>query len=63
MRDSKGHFVKGNSEGYTSNRKDAIKGKLSIRVSEDDLVALKNIPGWRERLREHIKLIIKDYGD
>ncbi len=63
MRNSKGHFVKGNSEGYISNRKEAIKGKLSLRVNEDDLTVLKNIPDWRERIRDHIKLIIKNHGD
>ncbi len=62
MRNSKGHFVKGNSEGYTSSRKETIKSNLSIMVNENDLAALKNIPGWRERVREHIKLIIKDHG-
>ena len=62
MRNSKGHFVKGNSEGFTSSRKETIKGKLTIMINEDDLATLKNIPGWRERVREHIKIIIKDHG-
>ncbi|MEO1559487.1 MAG: hypothetical protein AAFS12_07560 [Cyanobacteria bacterium J06632_19] len=62
MRNSKGHFVKGNSEGYTSSRRETIKGKLTIMINEEDLAALKNIPDWRERTREHIKLIIKDHG-
>ena len=62
-RNSKGHFVKGNSEGYTSSRRETIKGKLTIMINEDDLTALKNIPDWRECVRESIKLIIKDHGD
>ena len=56
MRNSKGHFVKGNSEGYTSNRKETIKGRLTIMINEDDLAALKNIPDWRERVREYLKI-------
>ena len=63
MRNSKGHFVKGNSEGYTSHRKESIKGRLTIMINENDLATLKNIPDWRERVREYIKLIIKDHGD
>ena len=63
MRNSKGHFVKGNSEGYTSSRKESIKGRLTIMINEDDLAALKNIPDWRERVREYLKLLIKDHGD
>ncbi|MEM9926215.1 MAG: hypothetical protein AAF915_21095 [Cyanobacteria bacterium P01_D01_bin.50] len=62
MRNYKGHFLKGNSEGYTSARKETIKGKLTIMINEDDLFALKNIPDWRERVREYIKLLIKDHG-
>ncbi|MEM9925733.1 MAG: hypothetical protein AAF915_18620 [Cyanobacteria bacterium P01_D01_bin.50] len=63
MRNSKGHFVKGNSEGYTSSRKESIKGRLTIMINEDDLATLKNIPDWRERVREYLKLLIKDHGD
>ena len=62
MRNSKGHFVKGNSEGYVSSREESIKGKLTIRINENDLTALKKIPDWRELVREYIKLIIKDHG-
>jgi hypothetical protein len=63
MRNSKGHFVKNNSEGFVSERKESIKGKLTIRINEDDLKALKNIPDWRERVRLAIKQVINDGGD
>ena len=34
MINSKGHFLKGNSEGYTSNRKETIKGRLTIMIKK-----------------------------
>lgn len=63
MRNSKGHFQKGHREGFKSDRAIPLKGKLTIKLEENDLTALKNIPDWREHVREYIKMIIKDHGD
>ena len=32
-------------------------------INENDLATLKNIPDWREHVREYIKLLIKDHGN
>ncbi|MEO1378664.1 MAG: hypothetical protein AAFW70_31280 [Cyanobacteria bacterium J06635_10] len=62
MRNSKGHFEKGHQEGFRSDRAIPLKSKLTIRLEEQDLIALKSIPNWREVVRENIKLIIKSHG-
>mgnify|MGYP001794463809 CR=1 FL=1 len=62
MRNSKGHFTKGHKEGFTSKRAIPLKGKLTIKLENNDLIALKNIPDWRELVRRQIKQLVNEHG-
>lgn len=64
MRDSKGHFIKGNNEGFTTNRKQPLTAQVAIRLTPQVKKKLKNIPDWQNLVREYIETIIrKDDGD
>ncbi|MGF1675618.1 MAG: hypothetical protein ACFCUV_18325 [Rivularia sp. (in: cyanobacteria)] len=63
MRNSKGHFTKGNEEGFTTNRKQPLSAQVAIRLSQQAKEKLKNIPEWQNQIRNFIEDIIKDHGE
>ncbi|MBE9213213.1 hypothetical protein IQ247_11095 [Plectonema cf. radiosum LEGE 06105] len=63
MRNSKGHFVKGNEEGFTTTRKQSLTAQVSIRLIPQVKEKLKSIPDWQKRVRDYIENIIKDDGE
>ena len=60
MRNSKGHFVKGNDEGFTTNRKQPLTAQVAIRLTPQVKEKLKNIPDWQSLVRGYIDTIVKD---
>ena len=62
MRNSKGHFVRGNSEGFNTNRNKALTAQISIRITAEDKETLKSVPIWQERLRTSIQQLIEEHG-
>ncbi|MEM7578777.1 MAG: hypothetical protein AAF316_02815 [Cyanobacteria bacterium P01_A01_bin.80] len=64
MRNSKGHFVKGNNEGFTTDRKQPLTAQVAIRLTPQVKEKLKNIPNWQNQVREIIEAIVrKNDGD
>ena len=64
MRNSKGHFVKGHKEGFTTNRKQPLTAQIAIRLTPQVKKKLKNIPDWQIQVRKFIEAItMKDDGD
>ncbi|MDY6902812.1 MAG: hypothetical protein SWZ49_32790 [Cyanobacteriota bacterium] len=63
MRDKSGHFKKGNTEGFVSNRPKVLKSLVGIRLTSEDKEALKNVPNWQERLRKYIQVLISEDGE
>ncbi len=63
MRDKSGHFKKGNTEGFVTDRPKALKSLVGIRLTPEDKEALKNVPNWQERLREYIQILINEDGE
>ncbi|MEM6754318.1 MAG: hypothetical protein AAF630_15255 [Cyanobacteria bacterium P01_C01_bin.38] len=62
MRNSKGHFVKGHKEGFTTNRKQSLTSQVAIRLTPEVKQKLKNIPDWQNQIRDFIEDMIKDDG-
>ena len=60
MRNSKGHFVKGNNEGFTTDRKQPLTAQVAIRLTPQVKEKLKNIPNWKNQIRDYIHEMIKD---
>ena len=60
MRNSKGHFVKGYDEGFTTNRKQPLTAQVAIRLTPQVKEKLKNIPDWQSLVRGYIDTIVKD---
>ncbi|MGD1909979.1 MAG: hypothetical protein ACFB2X_03695 [Rivularia sp. (in: cyanobacteria)] len=63
MRNKSGHFQKGNTEGFVSNRPESLKSTITVRLTAKDKEALKNVPDWQERLRQYIQLLIEEDGE
>lgn len=64
MRNPKGHFIKGNSEGFTTDRKQPLSAQVAIRITPQVKEKLKNIPSWQSQVREFIEAIVnEDDGD
>lgn len=63
MRDKSGHFKKGNTEGFTTDRPLALKSLVGIRLTSEDKEALKRVPNWQEQVREYIQELIKQHGE
>ncbi|MGB6294964.1 MAG: hypothetical protein WBF90_02120 [Rivularia sp. (in: cyanobacteria)] len=60
MRNTKGHFIKGNKEGFTTDRVEPLTAQIGIRLTEGEKQALTNIPNWKRRLRGFIQNMIED---
>lgn len=60
MRNSKGHFVKGNDEGFTSSREQSLTAQIAIRLTPQAKEKLKKIPNWQSKIRDFIEDIAKD---
>ena len=63
MRNSKGHFIKGNEEGFTTNRKQSLCAQVAIRLTPQAKEKLKNIPDWQNQIRDFIEDMVKDHCD
>ncbi|MEO1765047.1 MAG: hypothetical protein AAFR83_24555 [Cyanobacteria bacterium J06629_18] len=63
MRNKSGHFQKGNTEGFVSNRPESLKSTITVRLTAEDKKALKNVPNWQERLRDCIHILINKDGE
>ncbi len=63
MRDKSGHFKKGNTEGFVSNRNESLKSTITLRLTARDKETLKNVPNWQERLRDYIHILINKDGE
>ncbi len=63
MRNSKGHFVKGHKEGFTTNRKQPLTAQVAVRLTPQVKEKLKNIPNWQNQVRAFIEALVnKDNG-
>ncbi|MEO1375295.1 MAG: hypothetical protein AAFW70_13435 [Cyanobacteria bacterium J06635_10] len=62
MRNSKGHFIKGNEEGFTTNRKHPLTATATVRLTPQAKEKLQNIPNWQNKVRDFIEDMIKDDG-
>ena len=63
MRNSKGHFVKGHKEGFTTNRTQPLTAQVAIRLTPQVKEKLKNIPNWQNQVRAFIEALVnKDNG-
>ena len=62
MRDSKGHFVKGNKEGFIPGGDKPLTAHIGLKLTEDKKGALRQIPQWRDKLRSLIDAMIKEHG-
>ncbi|MEM7579143.1 MAG: hypothetical protein AAF316_04690 [Cyanobacteria bacterium P01_A01_bin.80] len=62
MRNSKGHFIKGNNEGFTTDRRQPLASQISIRLAPQIKEKLKNIPDWQNQVRDFIEDMVKDDG-
>ncbi len=60
MRNSKGHFVKGHKEGFTTDRTNPLTAQIAIRLTPQVKEKLKNIPNWKNQIRDYIHEMIKD---
>ena len=60
MRNSKGHFVKGHKEGFTTNRTQPLTAQVAIRLTPQVKEKLKNIPNWQNQVRGFIETIVKE---
>lgn len=63
MRNSKGHFIKGHKEGFTTDRLEPLTAQIGIRLTEREKQALTGISGWKKRLREYIQIMIENDGN
>ncbi|WP_414621443.1 hypothetical protein [Calothrix sp. CCY 0018] len=64
MRNSKGHFVKGHEEGFTTNRKQPLTAQIAIRLTPQVKEKLKNIPNWKSQVRDFIEVLVgEEHGD
>ncbi|MEO1378440.1 MAG: hypothetical protein AAFW70_30075 [Cyanobacteria bacterium J06635_10] len=59
MRNSKGHFIKGNNEGFTTDRKQPLTAQVAIRLTPQVKEKLKNIPDWQSLVRGYIETITR----
>ncbi|MEO1377034.1 MAG: hypothetical protein AAFW70_22625 [Cyanobacteria bacterium J06635_10] len=62
MRNSKGHFVKGNKEGFIPGGDKPLTAHIGLKLTEDKKEALRQIPQWRDKLRSLIDAMIKEHG-
>lgn len=60
MRNSKGHFFKGHKEGFTTDRTNPLTAQIAIRLTPQVKEKLKNIPNWKNQIRDYIHEMIKD---
>lgn len=63
MRNYKGHFVKGHKEGFTTDRTNPLTAQIAIRLTPQVKEKLKNIPNWKNQIRDYIHEMIKDDGE
>ena len=62
MRNIKGQFEKGNNEGFVAAGDKPLIAHIGLKLTEDNKVALKQIPEWRNKLRGLIEEMIKEHG-
>lgn len=62
MRNYKGQFVKGNEEGFITDRLKPLNAHVGIRLTTEDKEKLKSVPEWQGRLRNFIQQLIKEHG-
>ncbi len=60
---NRGHFTKGNKDGFTTDRSKPLNAHVGIRMTTEDKEALKNVPQWQERLRNYLKQLIEEHGE
>ena len=60
---NKGHFQEGNEHRYIAAGDKPLTAHIGLKLNEDDKAALKQIPGWSEKLRAAVKQIIKEHGE
>ncbi|MEO0573300.1 MAG: hypothetical protein AAF039_16455 [Bacteroidota bacterium] len=63
MRNSKGHFVKGNSEGFKTDRKQPLSAQVAVRLTPQVKEQLKQISEWQRQVRDFIENMVKDHCD
>ena len=57
---NKGHFQKGNKQGFTTEREEPLNATATIRLTQKQKQILKNTPDWQERVRQYIDSFCKD---
>lgn len=62
MRNSKGHFVQGNKEGFIPSGDKPLTAHIGLKLTEDKKEALRQIPQWRDKLRSLIDAMIEEHG-
>ena len=63
MLKNKGHFKKGNANRYVAAGDKPLTAHIGLKLTEEDKAALKQIPGWSDKLRAAVKQIIKKHGE
>lgn len=54
-----GHFKKGHTKGFTTDREEPLSTTATIRLTQRQKQILKNTPDWQERVRQCIESFCK----
>ena len=63
MKNYKKHFKKGNKLGFVAAGEKPLTAHIGLKLTYEDKEALEKIPDWNRKLREAVKLLIKEHGD